>query len=307
MTISKRIQSIKKDTIFSELPPFPHVLMLEPSSACNHSCMFCGNKHRPSKQYNLPLETARDILDQAFTLGARELGLYLRGEPFLNPALADMVAHAKSRGYEYVYLSTNGGVGRILDYENVLKAGLNSFKFSINAGTREEYTKVHGKDDFPRIMERLQWLIDYRRSSGLDFKIYVSSTYIASTRTGIFALRDTIAPLIDEFYTHGTCPLPGETLEEVDHGFKLPCPMIFNRIHVTAEGFVNPCCFDFHNALALADLHQVSLEEAWRGARFTDLRRRHLSGEVSGTMCGNCVSEGVEPYEPIAPELACME
>lgn len=302
MSITKRIKEKGKNLSLQPVPAFPKVMMLEPSNACNHACRFCGNRSSGIKKLNIPLDFAKDILHQAAELGVEEVALYLRGEPFLHPQLAEMVRYAKEVGIGYVYLSSNGAAGSVEAYEAVLNAGLDSFKFSINAGNRLEFEAIHGRDDFEKVVARLRWLIDYRRSTGLDFRIYVSSTFVADTREAIFAMRDEFAPLIDEYYVHGTCPVPGVESIELDHGFTLPCPMVFNRVHVSAEGYMNACCFDFENALAVADLGRMSLREAWASPAFVSVREKHLAKDATGIMCGHCVT-GEGAYEPVEKEF----
>ncbi|MBG3878664.1 radical SAM protein [Desulfovibrio oxamicus] len=304
MSIRERIKTIAKATVFEAQPPFPHVLMLEPSSACNQSCLFCGNDKRPHRHRNLPMDRAASILTQAYALGTREVGFYLRGEPFLNPRLADMVALAKQLGYEYVYLSTNGSVGSWKSYVAVIDAGIDSFKFSINAGKPDDYAATHGLDVFSHVIDRLRRVIAYREESGAAFKIYVSSTYTAATKEGILALRDEFAPRIDEFYVHGTCRVPGEEGVEVERFFRAPCPMVFNRLHVTAEGYLNLCCFDFKNALAAVDLNVTPLAEAWNSPLCATMRKRHMDASLENTLCGNCVNGTDAPYAPLVSELA---
>ena len=43
-----------------------------------------------------------------------------------------------------------------------IDAGLDSIKFSINAGSRATYALIHGKDDFERVSEHLAWISDWR-------------------------------------------------------------------------------------------------------------------------------------------------
>ncbi|MFV0348815.1 MAG: radical SAM protein, partial [Halodesulfovibrio sp.] len=109
MSITKRIKENRKNTSLNPVPDFPKVMMLEPSNACNHACRFCGNHSFGIRKVNMPLPFAKDILEQAAALGVQEVGLYLRGEPFLHPQLVEIVKHAKAVGIGYIYLSSNGG------------------------------------------------------------------------------------------------------------------------------------------------------------------------------------------------------
>lgn len=41
----------------------------------------------------------------------------------------------------------------------------------------------------------------------------------------------------------------------------MPCGMLFNYLHITYEGYLNACCVDFDNMIAIADLKQVLIQE----------------------------------------------
>lgn len=304
MSMQQRLDEQHTKTIFSETPPFPKVLMIEPASACNQSCFFCGNTHKPHPKYNMPLDVAKKNLTECFEAGTQEVGFYLRGEPFLNSDLPQMIAWAKRLGYKYIYISTNGSVGSHDDFKKVIDAGLDSFKFSINAGTKEEYKEVHGRDVFDKVMDRLSFVIAYRKESNRNFKIFVSSTYTEKTYENIFSMKKKYEKRIDEFYLHGTCRVPGGEGHDVIRHFTAPCPMVFNRLHVTAENYLNICCFDFHNMLAIADLNTTSIVDAWNSEKFVEIRRKHLQNDLNGTLCGCCVNDGIGEYLPLILTLS---
>lgn len=68
-----------------------------------------------------------------------------------------------------------------------------------------------------------------------------------------------------------------------------PCEMVFNRFHVTYEGYLTACCADMDNMLAYADLNEETLEKAWYNETITNLRREHLSGKLRNNKCYNCI------------------
>lgn len=37
-------------SVFSEMPPFPHNMLVELANACNHKCVFCGYKGYETKE-----------------------------------------------------------------------------------------------------------------------------------------------------------------------------------------------------------------------------------------------------------------
>ena len=59
---------------------------------------------------------------------------------------------------------------------------MDSIKFSVNAGTRDSYKNVHGKDQFDLVQENIRWFSNYRETSGLKYNIYVSSVQTSKNK-----------------------------------------------------------------------------------------------------------------------------
>ncbi|MBT5122957.1 MAG: radical SAM protein, partial [Euryarchaeota archaeon] len=148
-------------TDFDINAPFPKEFQLDITDFCNHRCIFCSNYKRKKKR-NIDHEFAQKVLLEAYELGARRVGLYGTGEPLLNSHLADYTAHAKKLGYEYCYIDTNGALATTDRIIPVIQAGIDSIKFSINAGYRETYKEIHGRDDFETVITNLKLLWEYR-------------------------------------------------------------------------------------------------------------------------------------------------
>ena len=47
--------------------------------------------------------------------------------------------------------------------EKAINNGLDSIKFSIHGGTNETYLKIHGKNDFERVIKNLKWVDEFRK------------------------------------------------------------------------------------------------------------------------------------------------
>nr|MCR4745633.1 radical SAM protein [Lachnospiraceae bacterium] len=103
------------DKLESE-PALPSSLNIELNNTCNQRCVFCPFHGSGSKLDRRPesmdYEMAKKILEEAFSLGIgrKELGLYMSGEPFLYPHLVEIIDYAKRIGFQYIYLTTNGGI-----------------------------------------------------------------------------------------------------------------------------------------------------------------------------------------------------
>lgn len=70
----------------------------------------------------------------------------------------------------------------------------------------------------------------------------------------------------------------------------LPCWSAFTEGHVTADGRLSACCFDANSNWTMGDLNTTPFMEAWNSTAFTELRAAHLAGDVSKTVCADCVA-----------------
>lgn len=75
-----------------------------------------------------------------------------------------------------------------------------------------------------------------------------------------------------------------------------PCAVLFNSINVTAEGYLATCCSTGEDLrLAVEDLHEMPVKDAWLGARMEAIRKKHMAKDLSHTPCASCVCH--VPYE----------
>jgi len=82
------------------------------------------------------------------------------------------------------------------------------------------------------------------------------------------------------------------------------CNLPFNRLHVTSEGFLTLCCTDYENYLTVADLNETNLINAWNNQLFISMRKRHLSGDLKGVLCYNCMNNTDNEMFPIDSDLS---
>ncbi|MBL4654513.1 MAG: radical SAM protein [Bacteroidia bacterium] len=146
-----------------ESPPFPKDLLIETTNACNHRCVFCAQPKMTRTKKVMPKEKVVSILQEARKLGAEKVGLYSGAEPLADKNLIDYIKITKALGYTYIYISTNGAIGKNDKFKEIIDAGLDSIKFSFNAGTRESYKIVHGRDDWDQVVSNIRFVSEYRK------------------------------------------------------------------------------------------------------------------------------------------------
>ncbi|MCP4351310.1 MAG: radical SAM protein [Desulfobacterales bacterium] len=288
-------------------PPFPANVLVELTNACNHACIFCSNSKmtRPRKLIDKNLLVT--ILEQARSMGAQEVGFYATGEPLIHKDLELFIAKAKQLGFTYVYISTNGAAGGTGRIKSVIDAGLDSIKFSINAGTPETYLKVHGKDDWDRVITNLKFADQYREEKNLNLKLAISYVSFPYNQHEKEDMTRQLGHLVDDIHFSDPGNMGGYMLD--DKGSMVPtseapCWMLFNRVHITCEGYLTLCCIDYQNYVAVADLQKQPLAEAWLSPVLQEMRSRHLKNELKGTLCYNCVNNRYTDIKPLVQEFA---
>lgn len=298
-------------------PPFPSKnFLLETTNFCNHKCIFCANSKMTRKRGFIDEKFAYRILGEAYALGMREVGFYATGEPLMNKNLEKYVKKAKEIGYSYTYLTTNGALMTRERANGLISAGIDSIKFSINAGTEKSYEKIHGHNDFQRVIENLKCMDSLRKKNNPHMKLFVSHIINKINIDEQNILYGLVKDYVDDILFVNVANQSGMMYEEVKHltvehnehdfNITVPCFQVFNTVNISCEGYLTACCADFQNYLAVADLNEVSLENAWKSKEFCNLRNKHLNDSLQGTLCYNCVYNIDTPIKPIVTKYATM-
>lgn len=300
--VGRRIVELSQSSVRTLKPPFPRQIQIETSNLCNHSCSFCAITGMTRKRGVIDRELFRRIATEAYQLGAREIGLFAGAEPLTCKALEEFVVHCREVGYEYQYISTNGSIGGFERLRRLVEAGLSSIKVSINGGTRESYRRVHGRDDFDKVLETLRQLSEYRAASGRSFYLGVSFVAMPDTVAEFPQLERRISDWVDEVILSEANSQSGQ-VDGLPQVAFTECALPFNKLHVSLEGYVRACCNDYDNLLALDDA-AGGLLAAWHGARFAALRQRHIDDRLEGTLCGKCIRGHAGKAAPLNAGLA---
>ncbi|MDR1001077.1 MAG: radical SAM protein [Clostridiales bacterium] len=314
MNLQERVDLKKADRndLYTLEPPFPRTnFLIETSNACNHDCIFCAHRKMKRKVGIIKPELVENVLWQAYNLGTREVGFYATGEPFLVKQLPDYIRLAKSIGYEYVYLTSNGALATPERIREVIAAGLDSIKFSINAPERKVYEFIHGHDDFDKVFEHLKYLYRYRNESGSKYRILVTGILTRFTENMREKWFDVFGDCCDEIvfkmvYNQGGYMPEIETLLkcESDKEQYRRCNLPFDAICVTCEGYLSVENADYENMLVVADLNKVSLKDGWYSENMKKVRQAFIDDKMDGLICDGCVHHCAKPSEPIMPELS---
>lgn len=308
-----------RDSIAANLYPDFHnaTLRLELSNICNHKCVFCPNSKLRRKKVEMPPELVHRLLKEGAQLGVKEVGFFMNGEPFVSSGLEEYIQYAKELDYR-VFITTNGALALPERIRKVIDSGLDSVKFSVNGGSRESYQKVHGRDDYETVMQNLAYFREYRDEMKAKTRILASCVVTKYIADELDAHYQNLAKYADDVVFYRAESFAGQMKKEVEElridiehehlpkyalPNKLPCPELFRVICVTAEGYLTLCCSEALNYLAILDMNEYSLKEAWHSERMCELRKQHMEGKVTGTLCETCIFGNETNIFPLNPML----
>jgi len=286
---------------FTCKPPFPRSVKVEITSACNYRCSFCATKSSTRKHGVMDIVFYRDLMKKLVIDGVEEVGVFLLGESFLVKNIDEYIRIAKECGIKYVFITTNGSLCKEDIMKRVIEAGLDSIKFSVNAGERDRYAKMHGVDAFDEVVDNIIKLSRYLKSNNISrLKTAVSSIYMDKFSGELESFREMILKYVDCFYylpmysqggsvkceSKSSVGNPGRLENSVE---VVPCWMLFNSSRVTWDGLMTACCFDHDLKFVMGDLSKCSLMDAWHSDKFVELRKKHLDNNLKDSLCAKCL------------------
>ena len=317
MSITKRIDAI---TLIPEerrlpAPPAPRSVKIELTGRCNYRCSFCALRSRASQPAgDMDFKLFKRITQEMREAGVEEIGLFFLGESFMAKQLLCnavwFLKHQMPNPMPYVFLTTNGSLADAHTVDDLMAAGLDSLKWSINAADAEQFAQIMQVKPalWELSLQNLRWAREVRDSHKYATRIYASSIKYDGEQHEKMEklLTERVRPYVDEHYWLPLYSMGAvATQREEELGYKpiagnqgrigalrepLPCWSCFSEGHVTASGKLSACCFDADGRFAMADLNEVTFMDGWHNATFQALRARHLQKDVTGTVCEGCIA-----------------
>ena len=165
------------------------------------------------------------------------------------------MSKAKSLGVKRIYITTNGSLASLDKIKSLKDQGIDSIKFSINAATRESYKIIHGKDDFEKVLKNVDDIYNWKIKNNINLQLLATFVYTKLTKNEIEIFKKNLSKYFEDVWYLASTGQAGDNIKNTkelspywtyDKDIK-PCDMVFNRLHLTYEGFT--CCSDYENNL----------------------------------------------------------
>ena len=140
----------------------PRSLYLETTNRCDSKCQTCArtfNTVEPPR--DLTLAELKRIVDQFPVLD--RVVLHGIGEPLLNRELFPMIKYLKAKGTTVLFNSDAITLTPPRARE-LIESGLDEYRVSMDAATRETFLRIRGVDRFDRVVGNVQMLVELQRA-----------------------------------------------------------------------------------------------------------------------------------------------
>lgn len=143
---------------------YPIYLEISPAGSCNHRCTFCALDFMEYRPRFLDTNILEKRIAEMSSLGIKSIMYAGEGEPLLHKDIARIINQTKLSGID-VALTTNA-VFLTKELLNKTLKNISWIKVSINAGTKENYARIHRAHpgDFRKVIENLKYAVRLRSS-----------------------------------------------------------------------------------------------------------------------------------------------
>ncbi len=248
---------------------------LELTTRCNLKCIMCIHSSNPPKSEDMPLELAKEIIDEFASKGGLSIKLVYLGEPFLYKHIFEVIKYAKDKGIIDTMIATNGTLLNDEKSIKLIESGLDFIIFSIDSRYSEIYEQIRIKGNLDKVKRGLISLnIQKQRLQSKTPRIQVQAIKMDLNKEEIetWKYHDFYRQYADTVAITPTCKdySNKKIIEKTPNFF---CRSPFRRMTIRVNGDIAVCCGQRLPEKLLGNVNWMSLEEAWNSKRFKNIRR----------------------------------
>ncbi|MBI3011142.1 MAG: SPASM domain-containing protein [Candidatus Omnitrophica bacterium] len=258
---------------------FPAHLDIETTDACNLRCIMCvqGIGEGVKDTGMIEMDFAKRLIDEGARNGLYSIKFNWRGEPALHSGLAELVRYAKARGILEVQFNTNGIPYTESKIRELVLSGLDRVIFSMDGASKDTYERIRVGSSYDKLVENVKFFHAIREALGRERPfIRIQMVRMKANQHEVDQFVEMWKPFVDDIRIEDVSDRgQGEQLsvgDWVTTGRKR-CPQPWQRMVVSRDGKVLPCCADWHREFIIGDATQESLKAIWRGKRMEMMRQ----------------------------------
>ncbi len=298
---------------------WPITLQVEPASICNLRCALCPvteGMDRPTGKMDFEL----------FKKSIDEMGDYVLlmilwdwGEPFVNPAIYDMIAYAKKRNIQIIS-STNAHVfEREENAKKLIKSGIDSIIVAIDGIKQNTYERFRQSGKLEKALKGTRNLVAAKRAMNshtplINFRFLVTKhneheipdlkKLVRSLGVDVLTLKklnpyesyadtrferqtnfDEILP-VDERYQRFRYEEAAGDRHRIRRN--PPCSRLWDCMTIRWNGVVPICTYDYREKHVLGNIKTNPAKNVWYRNSIRSFRRQFGNNPKLIELCKNC-------------------
>ncbi|MCP4378240.1 MAG: radical SAM protein [bacterium] len=257
---------------------FPLFIDVEVTSVCNLRCPFCATTYRGDKIARgfMPFDTLKKIVDEGADNDLYGIKLNIRGEPLLHPKIDSLVAYAKDKGLVDVYFNTNAMLMTEEVAKKLIDAGLDRISVSFEGFTKEVYERNRVGARFETVLANIEALQSLKARLGVDYpRVRVQTVLLPELVADFEQYKEFWSARVEEV---GMLDFKEMKAKKTGLTYPWACPQIWQRMGIWWDGTIFPCNHDDDGGLALGNINEISIKQAWTSPQLSELRQTHREG-----------------------------
>ena len=212
----------------------------------------------------------------------------------LRKDLEECIAYAKSAGMLNIYMVTNGTLLNDKRRDSMLNSGITKLFISVDAMTSETYNKQRLSGKFDLVVKNILDFVAERNRRELRYPIIrVSFLRNALNIHEEKEFQSFWEDKVDMIAFQKMNDLPdlnsGLILEDIEE--PSGCTFPFKQMVVDYEGDILPCCKMGGKKLALGNINNTTLKDAWTSTAMKELKLMHKENRwKENPVCKRCIS-----------------
>lgn len=278
---------------------FPEIINVELTNACNLACRFCDHPQlkKRMKIANMPENILVKVLSDIGDRKIYELGLVGLGEPLLNKQLEQNleIIRKHQEKFQRISLNTNAVLLDGQKTDLIYRSPINFVTISLNAGTKESYHNMMGRDHFSDVIDNIKAFITAGRHRRQKLQIRVQ--VMQQDAENFNKVLDLFKAFPDDnvnIFLRKEYNKPVYKAEEIiGPAERYPCWSIYSRIYIDVMGNLYPCTigndsYREASSLWIGNIMKQSVGEIFNSPVAEDARRRAEEGDFPFTECKAC-------------------
>lgn len=288
-----RARRLQRDVDALAGQSLPRSVIVELTNVCNLRCAKCPTYEVARGRGMMDRELFQKLLADIATAGGRTtMSINGGGEAVLHPEVVDFVRMAKAvPNIRHLSLTTNALALDPVLAEQLLEAGLDGFKVSLDVTDPAAYLKVNRVDGYETVVHNLLSLWRIKVKGEYRCAITMKVTLYKNDRDLVERIRTLWQEHVDHIKITGLHNWAGLRGARRAEPRNTPCPFLWEQVQVLWNGQLTLCCWDsMEGFFNMGNIRDVNLGHYWtQDAQLNGIRLAHLRNDYSALkVCATC-------------------